>query len=958
MDSEDDIHFCLRCNTEIVGLMAYVEHRKSKCSESDNLDSEKKDATKNEKASKGKPGEGDYLLIDEEEENLLEQGADDPESSVKVAVESARGRKRKQGSPKPSQKLGSEEPLIKKSTRQNASSPEELVLELVCEEDDGSPGVSTQRRIDDSPRRSGRRGIRISYTDLLSGVDRTEAKMIGEGASPRRRSEGGKDKGSPTKRVGRPPKNAQLGKNEGSVRQNSAKNKTNAKEVKETRGKVTLGQKVKLRAAEAAAQKTEKKIKVIKKEKVSVSHKKKTNKKPQTGEREEIANESDEIDASSEEGLAEDVQDVQSDNTSVVFIKDGKFYCHKCQVYCPSKKKMDVHCTTRKHVNKVELVPTEAYEELEYTEQEEEDETEMLRCHDCAYVTKNQGQFDRHMRSISHAGRANITLFPCKQCHRKYKSEEELEDHQIFHEVPRCTMCKETFETEELLGEHLEETNHTNGHQCPKCNKTFSTKGNLSSHMRNHDPERMLSCDQCEYSCFQVALMKRHKNRHLGIKPFKCGLCEFESPSRHSMERHMKTHLNRSRDFKCDECGSGFFDENLLKQHQYMKHSSERRFPCEFEGCTFAFKYRSSLITHQRMHTQEKPYLCAECGYAASTKYSLTKHIRLHTGEKPFKCNFPNCQYSCRLSTHLSRHKIIHTGAKPFQCPFCSYACNNKQNLRKHLLTTKAHTGVKMYECKSCPNYSTNDFRDYVIHIRKEHADDEKYISYFEIAESVNKKAENMARALASKQSEDAAAAEGVENEMMSDDGLQSFSVLTVVPGKEGSGRLRNVTIMDDRAEVQKKLEQVILALEDTTAEVAANQAGEESGDSSNASQQIETSETIQVSNLGDLVSLAAKELSLGDEAETIYIVPDVQTETEISTSEGAPGAVATTAGEATTAEGEGIQQIVVEFDQQGRLVSEEEMAAATWLHNMGNVHGVTVEAIIEEEPAAEEVHE
>lgn len=35
MESGDDVHYCLRCDSEIKGLMAYVEHRQSQCSEAD-----------------------------------------------------------------------------------------------------------------------------------------------------------------------------------------------------------------------------------------------------------------------------------------------------------------------------------------------------------------------------------------------------------------------------------------------------------------------------------------------------------------------------------------------------------------------------------------------------------------------------------------------------------------------------------------------------------------------------------------------------------------------------------------------------------------------------------------------------------------------------------------------------------------------------------------------------------
>ena len=57
-----------------------------------------------------------------------------------------------------------------------------------------------------------------------------------------------------------------------------------------------------------------------------------------------------------------------------------------------------------------------------------------------------------------------------------------------------------------------------------------------------------------------------------------------------------------------------------------------------YRECGQGSKDRSSLTTHERMHTGEKGYVCRECGRSFIQKSDFIRHQRTHTGEKPYVC--------------------------------------------------------------------------------------------------------------------------------------------------------------------------------------------------------------------------------------------------------------------------------------------------------------------------------
>jgi len=89
------------------------------------------------------------------------------------------------------------------------------------------------------------------------------------------------------------------------------------------------------------------------------------------------------------------------------------------------------------------------------------------------------------------------------------------------------------------------------------------------------------------------------------------------------------------------------------------------------------------VISHERKHSGEPPYICDVCNKAYSDKSNLLRPKHKHSGERPYVCDVCNEAYSNR--SNLIRQKQTHSGECCYTCEVCNKACwHCSLNIHQH----------------------------------------------------------------------------------------------------------------------------------------------------------------------------------------------------------------------------------------------------------------------------------
>ncbi|KAG5856195.1 hypothetical protein ANANG_G00005460 [Anguilla anguilla] len=280
------------------------------------------------------------------------------------------------------------------------------------------------------------------------------------------------------------------------------------------------------------------------------------------------------------------------------------------------------------------------------------------RCAECGKQFCHLANYRAHLRGHAHARTPSAR---CRVCEASFDSEESLAHHlensHFEKEFYQCDFCKRVFtcltECQRHVDTHRREPRR---HQCPRCQRHFRRRKSLARHMERHAARRSYLCTDCGQAFDRKNVLFRHSFSHLGLLPYTCVRCR-----RHfRLASLYRGHACEPQRIQCEAC-LGFF----RSQEDFQRHKEET-------GCW----------GHQgaRPRGGDDAVRCMECGQAFGSSEELRCHGSAH--QRVLTCS--ECGKGFRSALLLMSHMGGHAGQRPCLCQRCGLGFPHQQGYDGH----------------------------------------------------------------------------------------------------------------------------------------------------------------------------------------------------------------------------------------------------------------------------------
>ncbi|KAJ8388880.1 hypothetical protein AAFF_G00126360 [Aldrovandia affinis] len=336
----------------------------------------------------------------------------------------------------------------------------------------------------------------------------------------------------------------------------------------------------------------------------------KVNKGGNVVEAERDSEETDDSDVSEEEEEDDDEEEEVASDTSADSLAEQ--CCRVCGLTLPSalqlREHMHLHSGARPH-----------------------------RCAECGKQFCHLTNYRAHLRS-----HAQAPTVRCRICEASFESEESLAHHlensHFEKEFYQCDYCKRVFTCLKECHQHVDLHRRVPRlhHQCPKCERHFRRRKSLARHMEAHARRRSYLCTDCGQAFDRKNVLFRHSFSHLGLLPYTCVRCR-----RHfRLASLYRKHVCEPERIQCVACLGFFRSQEDFQRHKEETgcwgHQGARRDGIRCMECGESFQSSEELRKHGGAH--QRVLTCSECGKGFRSALLLMSHMGGHAGQRPCLC--------------------------------------------------------------------------------------------------------------------------------------------------------------------------------------------------------------------------------------------------------------------------------------------------------------------------------